>query len=419
LLVRAYFRQYAGVPSVCWERIIIGFIVATTRGLFFFLALYFIRDIHMGVSVAGIALACYGAGAALGSYISGKLSDSISPNKVCIVSLILNGVTLFFLANSTHIHILIALVFLWGIFGHGFLIANYTWILQRTRLDEAERLKTLNILYAAFNLGVFITAGIVSLSDIYGGFKPIFMVFGAILLLTAAYLFVRSKHHHCISTVDITQNHTNMSLSENAVNPNVSNKMLFWFCVICLFFVSLIVTQNGAVYTFYLDQHFTALKTIGVSAIFAINPILIVLFQTPLVNLFRSKNKLVMIGIGSILMGVGMVILPFSSLVIFAVISVIVYTIGQMIFTTICELVLYQSSKPGKKGQALGTFRVIYALSMIVGPAMAGVIYHRYGGDMVWYICGFIGVIFLVACYVMRKHYKMTERTGLPRIRSQ
>lgn len=52
-------------------------------------------------------------------------------------------------------------------------------------------------------------------------------------------------------------------------------------------------------------------------------------------------------------------------------------------------------------------FKIVYSLSMIAGPAMAGFIYHRYGGDMVWYVCGLIGVVFLVACYLMRQHYKM------------
>lgn len=405
-MIKSYFKQYSGVSRFCWEHLTISFIVSVTRALFFFLGLYFVRDLHLGLSITGVTLAFYGLGSVLGGFVGGKLSDRISFNKVCIVSLLGNAVVLFCLAQAKHAPMLMLLCFLWALFSNAFSTGNNSWILQKTKLLESERLKAFNILFAASNLGSFATSGIVVLSDIYG-FRSIFIVSGIVLLCIAVYLMLRHSNYHKASHENAIAAEKTQSSNEHDTNPNAENKTLFWFCVGCLFFVSLIITLNGAVYTLYLNQHFTALKTIGVSAIFAINPAMIFLFQTPFVNLFHAKNKLTMIGVGSVLMGIGMLILPFSTWITCAVISAIIYTVGQMIFTTLCQLVLYQSGKPNKKAQAVGAFKIVYAVSMVVGPAVAGFIYHHLGGNTVWYICGVIGFIALIGCYMMRHHYKM------------
>lgn len=396
-----------GVPLFCWEQITISFIVAITRGLFFFLSLYFVKQLHLDIANTGIILTFYGLGAGLGGFLGGKLADSLSFSRVCVFSLFCNAIVFFLFPHVSNVGTLAALCFLWAMFSYVFLTANHAWILDRTQFVEAERLKVLNILFATSNLGGFVAAAFVSLSDFYG-FNTIFIGFGIILLLAMIFLLLRNRKY-MEAVVENINEKTNSSklLVKHEINPNTGNYKAFWFCIVCIFFVSLIITQNGAVYSIYLDRHFPALGTIGVSCIIAINPILIVFFQTPLINLFHNTNKLLIIGFGSALMGLGLMIMPFFDVIAVAIVSAILYTIGQMIFAVICELVLYQTSKPNKRAQALGMFRAAYACSMVIGPTMAGFIYHRYSGDMVWYVCGIIGLIFLVACYIMRKHYKM------------
>merc|ERR1712039_546025 len=113
-------------------------------------------------------------GAVLGSFFGGKLSDIFSSNIVGIISLLFNALILFALANISHTNMLMIVSFLWAAFAYSFLTANHAWILERTQLNEAERLKVLNVLYAAANLGIFVSAGVVGFSNLYG-FKTIFI----------------------------------------------------------------------------------------------------------------------------------------------------------------------------------------------------------------------------------------------------
>ena len=408
-MIKSYLSQYSGISSSCWQRIFISFLFSITRGLFFFLSLYFVRDLHVNIATAGLAVSCYGMGAALGSFVGGKLSDLFSSSKVGIISLLLNALILFVLANVSHTNMLMVVSFLWAAFAYSFLTANHVWVLERTQLNESERLKVLNVLYAAANLGIFVSAGIVGFSDLYG-FQVIFVGSGIVLMIITMWLIYKNqKDKMCKTSRDAYIHHIN-DTHEKQANPNSGNAKVFWISIVCLFFISLIVTMKSTVYTIYLHGAFPQFSVKGVSFIFALNPLLVVLLQTPLVNWFRCHNKMWVMGFGGLLMGVGMIILPFSLWFSFAILSAVIYTLGEMIFTVINELAIYQSCKIGRKGQALGVFRLVYALSMIAGPSLSGYLYYQFGSNAVWYISFFIGLLFFMLCYTCRHYYLMSTQ---------
>jgi MFS family permease len=121
-------------------------------------------------------------------------------------------------------------------------------------------------------------------------------------------------------------------------------------------------------------------------------------FQNILVSQFSHSNKLVMIGIGSCLIGTGMFMLNYPYSVMFIVLSCIVYSTGEMIFFSMAQLFCYQASTHKKKGRGLGAYRMVYASSRFVGPAVGGAIYHHLGSSVLWSASGIIGITFLLLC---------------------
>lgn len=113
-----------------------------------------------------------------------------------------------------------------------------------------------------------------------------------------------------------------------------------------------------------------------------------------------------MTGIGAFLMGFGMFMLSFSVTFTLAILACIIYTIGEMLFFSIAQLLCYQSGGEKKKGQSIGLFRTIFAASVFIGPTLGGYIYHRFGGNYVWYLCGFIGVACLISCLKLKNKIK-------------
>ncbi len=112
-----------------------------------------------------------------------------------------------------------------------------------------------------------------------------------------------------------------------------------------------------------------------------------------------------MVGVGGLLIGLGIGMLAFSSTYFVAIISCVVYTFGEIIFFSMAQLICYQNSPAQKKGRGLGMYRMVYAMSRIVGPSAGGLIYLKLGGDMVWALCAMIGLL----CFFTCNYFKSTN----------
>jgi len=399
-IIKRYFASYSGLPKQCWQGIGLGFVEATLVGVCFFLSLYFVNVLHFNIAMAGIIISFYGLGRVIGGLVGGKLSDTMPPELVSIGSLLVQAAAFFLLIKLKTFYFLIINLFILGVAAYGFIISNNVWVLNQCKHQELAKLKSLSMLHASSNLGIGLSALIVSVLSGYQ-FSSIFLLSGVLLFLSAIYLiYVERKKIYSESYVE--EGVEQVSIQQTSVLGQ--NKKIVFMVLICLFFIGLIIAQLGTTYSIYLNNAFPSLGVSGVSILFALNSILIVVFQTPLVDFFGSYNKVLMIGVGAFLMGFGMFMLNFSFVFMMAIIACIIYTIGEMLFFSIAQLVCYQSSDEKKRGQSLGLFRMIFALSIFVGPATGGFIYHHLGANFVWDVCGIIGVACLMACHYYRKY---------------
>lgn len=114
-------------------------------------------------------------------------------------------------------------------------------------------------------------------------------------------------------------------------------------------------------------------------------------------------------------MGFGMLVLCHASNFSLAIISCIIWTTGEMLFVSMAQLLCYESSQADKKGRSLGLFQSVFALSNIVGPVLGSSIYQYWGGDLLWYFSGGIGVICYLLCWSMsRLKIKDPSQNSLP-----
>ena len=140
----------------------------------------------------------------------------------------------------------------------------------------------------------------------------------------------------------------------------------------------------------------------GFSILFAINTFLVVIFSAPLGNAFKNKNKISMVGIGGLLVGLGMGMLAFCYSFPVAIIACVLYTLGEIIFFSVAQLICYQGAKSGKKGRSLGLYRTTFALARVAGPMTGGFIYMNLGSNMLWYSCALAGIGCYLACRIVR-----------------
>ena len=393
------------MPNQCWQRVFLGLINTTAGGIYFFLSLYFVKDLHMNIARAGIIISFYGVGRMCGGIIGGKAADRFSPTKISIICMLIESIAFIALVRLHTFIPLIINVFVYGVAMYGFNVSNKTWVLKQTGDSHAERLKAINILYTATNMGVGLAAVIVSIfAD--KGFHEIFIFSGVLLFVAAIYLI--SNHRKFLHRDHLTQNTRASSGLSSSQKKKFSktDRIVFIVTLLSLFLIGLVVIQHQTTYTIYLHEFLPQIGIRGVGLIYAINPILIVFFQVPLVNRFKESNKVMLTGYGAFMMGAGTLMLVLPLTVFIAIISAIIYTVGEMLFMPVTQLICYQRADENKKGQGLGMYQTVYAASVVVGPAVGGVIYHKFGGDLLWYFSGVIGFI----CLLLGFYFKKFER---------
>lgn len=387
---KSYIASFSGLSLMCWKGIAMNFVNSTLMGTCYFLTIYFVNELNLSVTTAGIIMSCYGVGTIFGGYFGGKLSDKTSSNFVSIISLIFSAIGFLALLVLTSPLMLGLTLITIGLGSYGFITSNHLWILER--VTESERLKALNILAVASNLGLGLSAMLVGMIT---NFNWIFSFSGIMLGLCAVYLFFNNSG-------SLENNHVDTQTNLNEIKFAKKNNLILYLVLFCLFLVGFIIAQTGSTYPIYIQEKFPEFGVQGVSLLFMLNTFMVVMFQAPIVNLFNKSNKLLLVGIGAFLLGNSMVILSFSTLFSLAAFACVIETIGEMLFFSVAQLVCYERGEEKKKGHSLGLYRTVYASSRIIGPAIGCVIFQQLGGNILWYVCGLFGVVSLVSCQYFR-----------------
>ena len=162
LSIKKYISSYTGLSLLSWQRIIISFISTLSSGILFFLTYYFVKILHINIATAGIIISFYGIGTIIGGILGGKLSDYIAPINISIISLIIKAVVVLILIKIQSVSFLMTDLFLLGLSSYAFKTSNNIWVLNECAESKKVKLKAINILYVATNLGIGISAIIIN-----------------------------------------------------------------------------------------------------------------------------------------------------------------------------------------------------------------------------------------------------------------
>jgi MFS family permease len=190
--------------------------------------------------------------------------------------------------------------------------------------------------------------------------------------------------------------------AKKIVEAHSYNKKSVYVGLMSVLLIGAVVAQFGSTYAVHIRNAFPELAVSGVSILFAVNAFFVVIFSVPLGNALKEHNKVLMVGVGALLIGAGMAMLSISSFFMMAVLACLIYTTGEIIFFSMVQLVCYQGGKKNKKGRSLGMYRTTYALSRVVGPTAGGFIYLHFSGNVLWYLCGVAGCLCFAGCYLFK-----------------
>lgn len=341
-----------------------------------FLALYLTTQLHEDAATAGLMLTFYGLGALVTAPLMGKLSDKIGSLTVMKLSLFFSGVILFFYPSIKDYALLLAATLLWSVINEAFRPASMSLISHIAPSEKRRTAFAMNRL--VINLGMSIgpvAAGFLAQID----FAIIFYVDAVTAILAALFLIIYPVSHK-IDTEEIEREVERLQSHKGLVLKDFR----FMFFLLALTPATMVIFQHLGVLPLYLvkDLQFQT-STFGMLT--AVNTILIIFVEVPLNTAMTNWSEKKSLALGALLIGIGFGATAFVSNVIPLIITIIIWTFGEMILFPASSSFAAEISPPNRRGEYMGYFQMSFSLAFTLGPWLGTLVYDNMGGREVWY----------------------------------
>ncbi len=388
-LLGLYRQAFSGLSRGVW--LLAGVTVAHRSGTMVlpFLSLYITRELGWPARHAGMVLAFYGVGAIAGAYVGGRLSDRYGSVKAQIASLIAAGAGFFALAAAREPWSLTLTVVLASTAVESFRPANAATVAELT--SEEVRFRGFALRRLAINIGM-------TLGPAVGGFLAtinylwLFACNGSACWIAAGLLWALLRDHRS-ETAPETQNDKETGTSPWRDRPFLA--LLVLITVLWLVFFQLLTTYPLTLHdVFGLVEH-------QIGLLFAVNTLLIVLFEMVLVHSVDRFNPVRVAAVGAFLTCLGFGLLPLGSSLAFLACTIIIWTTGEMLSHPILEGMVANRAPTASLGAYLGLQNSTIAIGFVIAPVLGTWIYESYGYRALWFGCGAVGFVLLAGFWAL------------------
>ncbi len=359
-----------------------------------FLALYVTEGLKLGESAAGWMLAIYGVGSCAGAFVGGMVADKLGPFRIQFVSLILSGFGYFAMTLAADFWTLAVIVVLTSFSADAFRPANGASVTLLAPPELHKRAFSLNRL--AINLGY-------TVGPTVGGFLAtisyefLFWIDGLTSWLAAAtfIIFLGLKAPAAAASTSEELDSANNLVRE--VSPWKNGSFLVFlfltFITFCVFF------QLISTFPIFLKAEYQ-LSKVEIGTLFGVNTLGVVAFEMVLIQMLERKKLVRLIAWGSLFMCVGFGLLPFGAGYWFAMATVAVWTLGEMLAMPQMLAYVAQASTARNRSAYMGYYTTCVALSMMIGP-LIGTHLYEWDHTLCWHFATIVGVLACIGFYLL------------------
>lgn len=365
-----------------------------------FLAIYMIKGIGLTAAQAGFVITFYGLGGLITAPFVGKLSDKLGALRVMIISLFLTGLMLFGYSFITNYYLILIYTLLWSIIGEAFRPANLSLISTESEPEQRKVSFALNRL--AVNLGMSIGPAVGGfLSTI--NFHLLFYVDGITSILAA--LFLMFSHFEKREMEDVSGE---ILLSEKSGNENPESSILnqessiqnpessiknnhksifadkrYLYFMFALLPVTIVFFQLFGAYPIYLIRDLGFKESIY-GLMMLVNTGIIIFIEVPLNNAMSNWEDRKAIAFGALLCGIGFGAMAFVQSFFLIILTVVIWTFGEMIYFPATTTYASKISPKEKLGEYMGYLQMTFSFSIMVGPWAGTEVMENFGPVILW-----------------------------------
>jgi len=394
-IYKNYLNTFKGLSTEVWWLALITFINRSGTMVIPFLSLYLTEDLHFSLSQVGWVMASFGLGSVIGTWIGGKLTDSIGYYKVMVRSLLSTGILFILLQfTSTFYEVCIGIFFVMVV-ADTFRPAMFVAMSVYSKAENKTRSVTL--IRLAINLGFSAGPAVGGLIIFHLGYAGLFWVDGITCIL-ATLLMIKVLNPRVAKPLDDEK-------AEQPLSPYRDRP--YWIFFLAMVIFSFIFIQYFSTMPLYYKNSY-ALEEFQIGLILALNGFLIFVFEMPLTH-WLENSRFTKIGLslfGFLLTVFSFLVLIMTNWIGLIFIGILLMTLGEMVGFPFSNAYAMHRSKRGLKGQYLGMYVMSFSIAHVFGHTAGLQLIDKVGYQTTWLIMavlGAIGVLLLVLLHRILK----------------
>ena len=403
--LQLYKSSFSGFSREVWLLSLVMLINRSGTMVIPFLSVYLTQVKGYTLIQAGWVLTFFGAGSVLGSYIGGKLTDSIGYYKVQFWSLFGAGLSFILLGYADNIFSICLIVFLASTIADAFRPANLAAIAAYSQKEN--RTRAIALIRMAINLGWAVGPAVGGFLAAKLGYGWLFWVDGLTCISAAFFFWFSLKEKGKTSTEEAPS-------EEQATNTASAWKDHTYLLFLLFTLINGIAfMQLFTAFPVFLKQE-VALNENIIGQLMAMNGLLIAIIEMPLIFVLERRFKSwQVIGVGTLLIGLSFVVFNFfGNSGGIAVISMLLMTVGEMLSLPFIATMALGFSNEKNRGQYMALFSMAYSLSHIAAPNVGMQIAGRYGFFQLWWVILILCILAALGFRMMREREKEASVLG-------
>ena len=366
-------QDVRALPRAVWPLFIGAFLNRFGSFVVIFLALY-LTERGYGAAQAGIAVGAYGFGHVFAVSIGGTLADRWGRHRTIALSMGLAALAFLALGQAGAYPLIVLFAFVSGVGAEMYRPATSALIAD---LVPAERrLSAFAVYRLCINVGFAagpLVAGLLSERSfglLFVGQAITSIAFGAIVLL-----WVRAPSRPA-------------SAGSHRALPAFSDGGFVVFLA-ATFLVAWVFLQHQS--TVGLFVHDQGLSNATYGLLIGMNGLVVAIFELPLTAAVKRWSARTAIASGFVLTGVGFGINAVAHDLPVLALSVIVWTLGEILFMPRSTAYIAEIAPPDLRGRYMAAWELMWSLGLILAPSVGNVAY-RSAGRPFWLACAVAGL---------------------------
>jgi len=348
-----------------------------------FLAIYLTRSLGYSTAFTGLVLGAVGLGSMGAAIAAGVLADRLGRRPVLLWSQVAAAATLVGLGLATTRLAVIVLAGLFGFFSNAARPAYSA--MMADIVAPADRVRAFSLHYWAVNLG-FAVAAILAGSLASSGYLTLFLVDAATTLLFAVVVYLRVPESH--PDMQGGARRTAGDRRKTGSMLDVLRDRVFMTFMLLTFGFAVVFMQH--ISTLPVQMIEDGLDPAQYGFVISLNAILIVLVTVPISRHMQRFPAAAVLSVSGVFVGLGFGATAWATTVPAYALTVVLWTIGELISSAIAPAVVADLSPASMRGRYQGSLTFTFSVAALVAPVLGGWVYDHWGGDVLWWGCGLV-----------------------------